>query len=137
MNEVKLIGHLGQDVEFKNLGFGQDVATFTIATTKTWMIEGQKHESTQWHNIQCWGWSAKYCRDNLSKGCKVLVMGEISYDKYKDKEGVDKYFTRIKAKQVFKIHHEKKAKEDDKLGDKVPDENMLKESDFSNEEIPF
>lgn len=100
VNEHKIIGHLGADPEIHTLNSGKKVAKFTVATTESWKdAKGEKVEATTWHNISSFK-SIDYIEKWLKKGDMVYVCGTVNHDKYTDKNGVEKYFTHIKAEDI-------------------------------------
>jgi single-strand DNA-binding protein len=97
VNKVILIGHLGKDPEVRHLEGGSSVANFTLATTETFVREGNRIEQTEWHNIVMWRGLAEIAEKYLSKGKQVYIEGKIRTRSYEDKEGNKKYITEIVA----------------------------------------
>jgi len=103
-NYVQLIGNLGQDIELKEFDSGNKKASFSLATTDTYTNkDGEKTDSTQWHNIIAWGKLAGWMSDSISKGDQVLIQGKITHRKYEDNNGITKYFTEIVTSEFMKI----------------------------------
>jgi single-strand DNA-binding protein len=101
VNRVTLIGNLGRDPEMRYLPSGEAVATFSIATTEQWKDkQGAKQERTDWHRIEFIGRTAEVCGEYLKKGMPVYVEGRIQYDKWTDKEGVEKTMTKIRGDRM-------------------------------------
>lgn len=95
-NKVFLIGNLGDDVKIKRFDDGGAVATFPLATSETYKKkDGEKETKTQWHNIVVRNKSAEICDKYLKKGDKIQVEGKVTYRKYTDSNGNDKYITEI------------------------------------------
>jgi single-strand DNA-binding protein len=95
VNKVILIGNLGGDPEFKDVGTG--LAKFTMATSETYKTkDGEKKTETQWHNVSAWGKLAEIVSKYLKKGSKVYVEGKLTYHMVEDADGNKKYFTEIK-----------------------------------------
>ncbi len=104
-NNVQLIGNLGQDVELKEFDSGKKRASFTIATHDYYTDKnGEKQESTEWHNIVAWGKLADWMSDSLSKGDYALIQGKITYRKYEDKDGITRYITEIVASEFISLN---------------------------------
>jgi len=92
MNQVILVGHVGQDPQTKIFTSEKKVCTFNLATVEKY--NGQ--EKTTWHNIVAWG----YLADRpVKKGSKVLVIGKLETRSY-EKDGVTHYRTEIVAFQL-------------------------------------
>lgn len=98
VNKVILVGRLGKDPEVRAVG-DTSVTNFSLATSRKYTKDGEKHEDTQWHNIDVWGKMGEVCAQYLSKGREVYVEGEIQYRKF-EKDGDTKYFTSIRASTV-------------------------------------
>ncbi|MDZ4723453.1 MAG: single-stranded DNA-binding protein [candidate division Zixibacteria bacterium] len=96
VNKAILIGRLGKDPELKYTPGGKAVANFSLATTERWSgQDGQKNESTTWHNIVAWGRQAELCKEYLAKGREVYIEGRIDNRSYDDKEGNKKYISEV------------------------------------------
>jgi single-strand DNA-binding protein len=101
VNKVMIIGNLGKDPEMRSLPSGEQVATFSVATTETWKDKsGGKQERTDWHRIEFIGRTAEVCGEYLKKGSPVYVEGRIQYDKWTDKDGVEKTLTKIRGDRM-------------------------------------
>lgn len=100
INKVIIVGRLGNNPELKTLSPGNMVATFSVATSETWMKEGQKQERTEWHRIVVWGKQAENCSKYLSKGRQVYVEGRLQTRQWEDQQGQKKYSTEIVAQTV-------------------------------------
>lgn len=97
LNRVQLIGHLGRDPESKYTPTGKKVAHFSVAVTQRWKTAGETKEYTEWVNIEAWGRLGEICQEYLKKGSLVYIEGRLKTDKYEDKEGDTKYFTKVVA----------------------------------------
>lgn len=96
VNKAILIGRLGKDPELRYTPGGKAVATFTLATSDRWTGEdGQKKESTVWHNIVCWGKQAEVIKEYMSKGRMLYIEGRIANRSYDDKDGNKRYVSEV------------------------------------------
>ena len=93
-NKITLMGRMGNDIELKKVG-EHTVGKFTMATSK----KRKGEEVTQWHSVQIWNKSAEAISNYCGKGKRVMIEGEIEYQKY-EKDGQTKYFTQINANSV-------------------------------------
>ena len=101
VNRVTLIGNLGKDPEMRNLPGGEAVASFSIATTETWKDKsGTKQERTDWHRVEFIGRIAEVAGEYLKKGRPCYIEGRIQYDKWTDKDGVEKTLTKIRGEKL-------------------------------------
>ena len=99
-NSVTLIGHLGQNPEKKDTKNGMAMTTFSLATNETYTKEGEKITKTQWHKCVSFGKTAEIILQYTKKGSHVAVMGQISYNNFKDKEGKEHKNTDIKVNSI-------------------------------------
>lgn len=100
INKVMLIGRLGADPEVKAIGNGTTVARLNIATSETWMKDGQKQERTEWHRVTVWGKLAEVCGKHLAKGRQVYIEGKLQTRSWEDDKGQKRYSTEIVADTV-------------------------------------
>jgi single-strand DNA-binding protein len=101
LNHVILIGNLGTDPVMRVIPSGKKVVEFSIATSEKWKgADGNYKEETTWHKIVVWDQLAENCNKYLSKGKSVNVIGKIKTEKYNDKDGVERYITKINASSV-------------------------------------
>jgi single-strand DNA-binding protein len=98
LNRVQLIGRLGKDPESKFTPNGKKVAHFSLAVSNRWKTaEGEAKEYTEWVNIEAWGRLGEICQQYLHKGSLVYLEGRLKTDKYEDKGGETRYFTKVLA----------------------------------------
>jgi single-strand DNA-binding protein len=96
VNKAILIGNLGKDPELRYTPSGRAVASFSLATTERWTgQDGQKSESTTWHNIVAWGKQAEVIKEYLHKGRQVYIEGRIANRSYDDKDGNKRYVSEV------------------------------------------
>ncbi len=100
VNKVILVGRLGADPEVKAIGSGSTVARLNLATSETWVKDGQKQERTEWHRITVWGKLAEICGKHLTKGRQVYVEGKLQTRSWEDQQGQKRYATEIVASTV-------------------------------------
>ena len=96
VNRVTLIGHLGKDPEMRYTSSGVAVCNFSIATNDSYKnTEGERVDTTEWHNIVVWRKLAEICAEYLKKGSKVYLEGKLTHRSYDDKNGVKRYVTEV------------------------------------------
>src|SRR5215210_6376821 len=101
LNKAMLIGNVGQDPEIRTIPSGARVAQFSVATSRRWNDKsGQQQEKTEWHRIVAWERLVEIIERYVKKGDRIYVEGEIEYRQYQDKDGVTKYTTEIRAREV-------------------------------------
>jgi single-strand DNA-binding protein len=96
-NKVMLVGNLGRDPEMRALPSGQQVANFSLATSRRYKDrDGNRKDETEWHNIVVFGKQAEIAGQYLTKGKMVYVEGRIQTRSWDDKEsGKKQYKTEI------------------------------------------
>jgi single-strand DNA-binding protein len=97
LNRVQLIGNLGRDPESRSTPNGQKVCHFSLGVSRRWKSGGETKEATDWVNVEAWGRLGEICQEYLHKGRLVYVEGRLRTDRYEDKEGETRYFTKVVA----------------------------------------
>ncbi|MFA5942742.1 MAG: single-stranded DNA-binding protein [Candidatus Paceibacterota bacterium] len=97
LNKVFLYGNLTRDPELKALPSGQQLASFSLATNRTYKDKsGQKQETTEFHNLVAFGRTAEVIAQYVKKGRPIFVEGRLQTRSWDDKEGGKKnYRTEI------------------------------------------
>ena len=100
LNEATLIGNLGKDPETRTTQGGEEVVSFSVATTERWKRDGQAQERTEWHNVVVWQKGAvALAKGYLRKGSTVWLRGKLQTRKWQDKDGRDRWSTEIVLSQ--------------------------------------
>jgi len=97
LNKVFLYGNLTRDPELRALPSGQQVASFALATNRTYKDrDGNKKETAEFHNIVAFGRQADLIGQYMKKGRPIFVEGRIQTRSWDDKNsGEKKYRTEI------------------------------------------
>ena len=108
LNKVMLIGNLGKDPEVRSTAGGNRVATFSLATSRTWNdAAGTKQEKTEWHKCVVWNSKGSQLADvvekYLKKGERVYVEGRIEYSQWQDKDNQTRYTTEINVRELLML----------------------------------
>lgn len=104
INKVILVGNLGKDPEIRSLENGVSVAKFPLATSESYKNRnGERVETTEWHNIVMWRGLAEIAEKFLKKGSRVYIEGKIRTRSYDDKDGIKKYITEIEADNLLML----------------------------------
>ena len=127
LNKVQIIGNLGADPEVRHTTAGDQVTSIRVACTETWTdkTSGQKKESTEWVSVTFYRKLAEIAGKYLKKGSQVYVEGRLKTDKYTDKNGVEKYSTKVEATELKM------------LGSKAQAEQQPQPQQTEDEDIPF
>ncbi len=101
LNKALIIGNLTRDPELKTLPSGASVASFGVATNRTWKNQnGEKQDDTQFHNIVLFGRQAEIAQQYLTKGSSVLIEGRIQTRMWDAQDGSKKSKTEIVAEKM-------------------------------------
>lgn len=101
LNKCYIIGNLTRDPELKALPSGHHVASFGVATNRTYNDrDGNKQEDVEFHNIVTFGKQAESCAQYLNKGSQVLIEGRIQTRSWESDDGQKHYRTEIVAEHV-------------------------------------
>lgn len=102
INKAIIAGRLTQDPEQKALPSGVAVCQFSLATNRVYKDkDGNKQESTDFHNIVVFGRQAETAAQYLKKGQIAFIEGRIQTRSWEDKSsGEKKYRTEIVADRV-------------------------------------
>lgn len=97
LNKVVLYGNLTRDVELKSLPSGSAVASFGVATNRTWKDkDGSKKEQTEFHNVVAFGRTAEVIAQYCKKGRPLYIEGRIQTRSWEGKEdGKKQYRTEV------------------------------------------
>jgi single-strand DNA-binding protein len=96
-----IIGHLGRDPELRYTPSGKAVATFSVATSRSYTgNDGERQEETEWFRVQAWGRLSEVCNQYLRKGSKIFVEGRLSTNRWTDREGLMRFDVRVTATEI-------------------------------------
>jgi single-strand DNA-binding protein len=99
-NQAIIMGNLTRDPELRSTPGGQQVASFAVATNRTWMDNsGERKEAVEYHEIVAWGKLGELAAQYLAKGRKVMVVGRLQTQSW-EKDGVKRQRTEIVAADV-------------------------------------
>ncbi len=143
VNKVILIGNLGKDPEVRRLENGAVLASFSIATSESYVDKqsGDKKEITDWHDIVLWRGLAEVAEKYLVKGTKIYVEGKLKKRSWQDKEGLTRYSTEVVGDEMTILSKiENKENNTAPYREEASKEVLQKIQDFSPEEgdvLPF
>lgn len=98
MNEVLLVGRVGQDAELKYFESGACKASFSVATNR--YDYTKKEKVTDWHRVEVWGKTAEFVGEHFKKGSQVLVQGTLKKEEYTNKDGEKKTIYKVVASKA-------------------------------------
>lgn len=100
--QITLIGNLGKDPEMRYTPSGVPITDFSLAVSRSWNNQdGQRQEKTIWFRVTAWRKQAELVNQYLTKGSKVLVVGELEDPyAYIDKEGKPRASLQVTATNI-------------------------------------
>ncbi|MEW6385944.1 MAG: single-stranded DNA-binding protein [Thermodesulfobacteriota bacterium] len=101
-NQAILVGYLGHDPELRHSSGGRAVTTFSLATSESWVKDGERVTQTEWHRLVAWGKLAEICCQWLRKGSLILVRGQITYRNW-EKDGQKRTSTEVVIQEMKMI----------------------------------
>ncbi len=105
LNRATIIGNITRDPESRTTTSGQNVVSFSVATSRRWkdQTSGEMKEATEFHNCVAWGKLAQTISTYCRKGSKVYVEGRLQTRSWDDPTGVKKYRTEIVADNLIML----------------------------------
>ncbi|MDP3901929.1 MAG: single-stranded DNA-binding protein [bacterium] len=101
LNKVFLIGRLTTDPQLRSTTTGQQVASLSVATNRTWTDKNnQKQETAEFHNVVVWGRQAEIVNQFLRRGSMILIEGRLQTRDWEDKQGQKRKTTEIVAERI-------------------------------------
>lgn len=126
LNRVEIIGNLGKDPEMRYTANGTAMTRFPVAVGRTYQVDGERREDTEWFNVVAWNRQAELTQQYLTKGSKVFVEGRLSTRSWDTPEGQKRYMTELIVSRVLFL--------DSRQAAGVPDAGG---GDIDPDDIPF
>lgn len=100
-NQAIVMGNLTRDPELRTTPGGQSVATFAVATNRSWNDpSGERKDAVEYHDVVAWGKLGELAANYLSKGRKVLVVGRLQTRSWEGQDGAKRQRTEIVANDI-------------------------------------
>jgi single-strand DNA-binding protein len=122
LNRVEIIGNLGKDPEMRYTANGTAMTRFSVAVGRSFQVDGERREETEWFNVVAWNKLAELVQAHLTKGRKVYVEGRQSTRSWDGQDGQKRYMTELVANQVIFLDRPQGAGMPDMGGDMDPDD---------------
>lgn len=120
LNRVQLIGRLGKDPDLRFTPGGKKVVHFSLAVSQRWKSNGETKESVEWVNVEAWGRLAEICQQYLSKGRLIYMDGRLRTERYEDKGGETRYYTKIVMQNMQMLERKPDEPEAPEEAEEVP-----------------
>jgi single-strand DNA-binding protein len=99
-NQAIIMGNLTRDPELRTTPSGQSVASFAVATNRSWTdASGERKDAVEYHEVVAWGKLGELANQYLAKGRKVMVVGRLQTQSW-EKDGVKRQRTEIVASDI-------------------------------------
>ncbi|MFO8079321.1 MAG: single-stranded DNA-binding protein [Armatimonadota bacterium] len=99
INNVVLVGRLGNDPELTYTQSGTAITKFRLAVNRP-PRQGSDQEETDWLNVVTFGRTAETCNQYLDKGALVGVEGRVQSSTWERQDGTRGYSVEINAMRV-------------------------------------
>ncbi len=122
LNKVMLIGHLGDDVKLHYFEGGNCIGRFSLATNEVYVNKsnGEKINTTEWHNLVVRNKAAEVCEKYLTKGDKIYVEGRLRSRQYQTEDGSQKNTVEIIVTEFTFLSTKKNADAQKNAADPQP-----------------
>ncbi len=102
LNKVMVIGWLEDDPEVRQTPSGRAVASFSVATSRTWTSsEGDRHEEKEWFNVVAWGVLAEMCKEQIRRGQQIYIEGRLQTRSWEDSANRKHFRTEVVAQEMI------------------------------------
>jgi len=99
INRVILAGRLTRDPEVRTTTTGKKVADFSIAVQKR-MKPQDGSSDADFFRVSCWGATAEFVGNYVTKGRLVIIEGRLQSRKFVDKQGNNREVVEVVADSV-------------------------------------
>jgi len=101
LHKIVVIGHLGRDPEMRYTPEGQQVTSFSVASSRKYKTSsGEQREETEWFNVSAWGKLAEVCNQYLTKGKQVYVEGRLKTRTYQTQAGETRFSLDVFCSEI-------------------------------------
>lgn len=110
LNKVTLIGNLTKNIELKALPSGIKVASFSLATNRSYKKDGKKVDNVEFHNLVAFGKTAETLEQWVKKGDQIYLEGRLQTRNWEDKETGKKLYRTEVVLETFLFGNKTKPK---------------------------
>lgn len=101
MNTTTIEGNLTRDVDLTYTDSGKAIAKFGVACNRNYdNAAGETTTITSFFNVVAWGEQGENVARSLSKGDRVIVVGEMQVRMYLDDNRTERTYVEINARAV-------------------------------------
>ena len=103
LNLILLIGNAGRDAELRYTASGRAVAGFSMAVNRSYQVNGEWREETEWFNVSSWGQQAESVANSIRRGSRVFVEGRLSTREFTTQAGLSRTSLDVNAFRVINL----------------------------------
>ncbi len=94
-------GNLTRDPEIRYFESGSSVANSSIAVNKRWTDKaGKPQESVEFFDLSVWGDTGENMAESLSKGDRVMVVGNLKIRRVEGDDGNSRQYHEINVEEI-------------------------------------
>ncbi len=111
INELTVMGNLGQDPVLAYMSNGDAALNISVATTEKWTDKqtGEVKENTEWHKVLLYRKTAEIVAKYMQKGDKIWVRGKVRSRIYTDRDGTERIAYELIGNEMKMIQTKGKA----------------------------
>ena len=101
-NQAIIMGNLTRDPELRTTPSGQSVASFAIATNRSWQDpqSGDRKDAVEYHDVVAWGKLGELVSQYLTKGRRAMIVGRLQTRQWDAQDGSKRSRTEIVATDI-------------------------------------
>jgi single-strand DNA-binding protein len=109
INQITLVGYMGDDPEVRHTKKGNKVTQFVVATSRRWTkADGTEQSKTEWHRCVAWNGGsgppfADIAEQYGRKGLRCFIAGRLEYRKYTDRNSKERWVTEIVVQEFLAL----------------------------------
>lgn len=100
VNQVTIVGHVGDTPELKFSQEGMPYCRFSVAVNEEWKTNGEKRSRVTWFPCVTFNGQSEVCANFLDRGRLVGIQGRIQTREYEDRNGVRHQVMQVIADKV-------------------------------------
>ena len=97
---ITVVGNLTREPELRFTSGGKGVASFGIAVSRRYQVNGEWQEKTSFFNVSAWDNLGENVAATLTKGMRVIVSGRLEVREYEAREGGKRTSVDIIADEI-------------------------------------
>jgi single-strand DNA-binding protein len=97
---ITVVGNLTREPELRFTNGGKGVASFGLAVSRRYQVNGEWQEKTSFFNVSAWDNLGENVAATLTKGMRVIVSGRLEVREYEAREGGKRTSVDIIADEI-------------------------------------